>query len=132
MRPNWSRRSLLSYVGVVSLGSLGGCINLASSSRGVTDVVLHNEATGDRTIDVTVTGRGDDTATVDVSIDLKPNERHTINNEVVMGSDYDVEVAFTDESSDASAYRETQAWKSAHGSLHVIVHDQIVFAVQIG
>ena len=131
MRFNWSRRTLLANLGVVSLGGLTGCSRSLSSGRGATDIVLHNEAANRRHIDVTVTSQSDDSTKVDRGIELEPNARHTINNEVLMGSDYDVEVAFTDETT-SSPYTETQEWNDAGKPLHVIVHEQIVFAVQIG
>ncbi|WP_396613729.1 hypothetical protein ACH9L7_17800 (plasmid) [Haloferax sp. S1W] len=48
-----------------------------------------------------------------------------------MESDYDVEVTVTDATSE-SPYTETQEWNDATQSLHVILNEQIVFAVQIG
>ena len=131
MRFDWSRRTLLANLGVVSLGGLTGCFGSISSGRGATDIVLHNEAANRRHIDVTVTAQSDDSTKVDHGVELESNARHTINNEVLMGSDYDVEVTFTDETT-SSPYTETQEWNDAEKPLHVIVHEQIVFAVQIG
>ncbi len=48
-----------------------------------------------------------------------------------MESDYEVEVSFTDTARDSS-YSETQEWNEAGQPLHIILNDQIVFAVQIG
>lgn len=132
MQFDWSRRTLLASLCTISLGSLTGCSGSTSSKRGATDIVLHNETASHRTIDVTVTERDDDSPKVDSRIELEPNARHTINNKVLMGSDYDVVVAFTDGMDDSSEYTETQRWNSAEKPLHVIIDDQIVFAVQIG
>lgn len=106
-------------------------MNLGGSSRGATDIVLHNEAKNSVDIELLVTSQGSDSAVVDTSISLEPNARRTINNEVIMGSDYEVEVTFTSDSTD-SPYTETQQWDDAGQPLHVIIHDQIVFAVQVG
>lgn len=81
---------------------------------------------------MTVTEHSDDSTKVNTSIELEPTTRHTINNKVLMGSDYDITVTFTDESADTSEYTETYEWDDAGKSLHVIVHEQIVFAVQVG
>jgi hypothetical protein len=127
-----SRRTLLASLGTVGIGSLAGCSGLTSTAQGATDIILHNEAANRLRIDVRVTKRDDSAATVDTSLELGPNERRKINNEVLMGSDYEVEVAVTDESGDSSEYTETQEWTDAGKPLHVIVREQIVFAVQVG
>lgn len=131
MPSNWSRRSLLSTLGVSTTATLAGCMNIGGSSRGVTDIVLHNEAESAVDIELLVTSEGSDPAVVDTSISLESNTRQTINNEVVMGSSYEVEVTFTSDST-ASPYTETRQWEDAGQPLHVIIRDQIVFAVQIG
>ncbi|SEL98279.1 hypothetical protein SAMN04488691_11353 [Haloferax larsenii] len=48
-----------------------------------------------------------------------------------MGGGYDVEVSVEDATSN-SPYTETQEWNDARKSLHIILNEQIVFAVQIG
>ncbi|AFK18195.1 hypothetical protein E6P09_05360 [Haloferax mediterranei ATCC 33500] len=132
MPVNWSRRSLLTTLGAVGLTGLPGCSELQASARGATDIVLHNEATNTRTIDVLVTERSTDSTKVDTTIELEPNKRQTINNKVIMEADYDVEITFSDPSFDDSPYTESYEWNDAGQPLHVIVHDQIVFAVQVG
>jgi hypothetical protein len=62
---------------------------------------------------------------------MNPHSSHTINNEVRMDSDYDVDVTYTDDSVE-SPYSESQAWNGAGRPLHVLLTDQILFAVQIG
>ena len=131
MQSSWSRRSLLTTLSVTITATLAGCTDLGGSSRGATDIVLHNEAKDSVAIELLVTSQGSDSAVVDTSISLEPNTRRTINNEVIMGSDYEVEVTFTSDSTD-SPYTETQQWDDAGQPLHVIIHDQIVFAVQVG
>jgi len=62
---------------------------------------------------------------------MSPHSREKINNEVIMDSDYDVEVTYTDKARE-SPYSETQEWNDAGKPLHILLNDQIVFAVQIG
>lgn len=131
MRSNWSRRDFLGGFGSISLVGLAGCADQIGSGHGATDVVLHNEANERRTVDLTVRKPDSESANIDRSIELESNSRETINNEVIMGSDYDVEVTFTDTTMD-SPYTETQEWNDARQPLHIILHKQAVFAVQIG
>lgn len=131
MRLNWSRRSLLTGFSTISLVGLAGCTNRLGSNRGATDVVIHNEVDEQRTVDLIVTHRDTESSSIDTSLELKPNTGETINNKVIMGSDYDVEVTVTDTTTE-SPYTETQEWNDAGDSLHVILDEQIVFAVQIG
>lgn len=101
------------------------------SSRGATDVVIHTEGDERQTVDLTVTQRDSETSSIDTSLELELNSQTKINNEVIMGSDYDVEVTVTNMTT-KSPYTETQEWNDAGNSLHIILHEQIVFAVQIG
>jgi hypothetical protein len=48
-----------------------------------------------------------------------------------MDSDYDLEVTYTDDSGEAP-YSESQEWNDAGQPLHILLTDQIVFAVQMG
>ena len=80
---------------------------------------------------MTVTQRGGTSPNIETSLDVRPHSRHKINNEVIMDSDYDVEVTYTDETRE-SPYSETQEWNDAGQPLHVLLNNQIVFAVQIG
>ncbi|WP_254821145.1 hypothetical protein [Haloglomus halophilum] len=126
-----SRRSLLGGIATVGLGVSAGCSAFGTgTSRGATDIVLHNEASDPRTVAVLVTQDGDEPR-IDTSFEMAPNTRETINNEVLMNADYDVEVTMTGEFAD-SPYSETHSWQDAGQPLHVIVHEQIVFAVQVG
>jgi hypothetical protein len=68
---------------------------------------------------------------IETSIEMNPHSRRKINNEVIMDSDYDVEVTYTGESKE-SPYSETQEWNDAGQPLHILLSDQIVFTVQIG
>lgn len=131
MRSQLSRREYLAGCGALGLGGLAGCVDGPGSNRGATDVVLHNEGDERRTVDVTVREADGDSASIDRRIELDPHSSRTINNRVIMESDYDVEVSFTDATMD-SPYTETQAWTDAGQPLHVVLNDQIVFAVQIG
>jgi hypothetical protein len=110
---------------------VAGCNGSPGGSRGATDVFVHNEGEVPRTIDLTVTQRDSESSRIDTRLELRPNEREKINNRVIMGGDYDVEVSFTDTSRE-SPYSETQEWNDADQPLHIILTDQIVFAVQIG
>jgi hypothetical protein len=94
-------------------------------------VIIHNVADVSRTVGVTVTQRGGSSPTIETSLDMNPHSRRTINNEVIMDSDYDVAVRYTDETS-GSPYSETQEWDDAGQPLRILLTDQIVFAVQIG
>ena len=78
-----------------------------------------------------VTQRGEGTTNIDSSLEMEPRSRRKINNEVIMNSDYNVEVTYSDETTE-SPYSETQEWNDAGQPLHIILNDQIVFAVQIG
>jgi hypothetical protein len=80
---------------------------------------------------VTVTKRGDESPSIETSLDMDPHSRQKINNEVIMDSDYDVEVTYTDETRE-SPYSEAQEWNDAGQPLQILLNDQIVFAVQIG
>ncbi|WP_276260177.1 hypothetical protein [Haloglomus litoreum] len=127
-----SRRSLLGGLATAGLAASAGCSVLGTgTSRGATDIVLHNEATDSRTATVLVTQAGADEPRIETSVELAPNTRHTINNEVLMNADYDVAVTMTGAFAD-SPYSETHTWTDAGQPLHVILHEQIVFAVQVG
>ena len=126
-----SRRTFLGGMGLTGLVGIAGCVNTFGSSRGATDVIFHNEAEVVRTVEVTVTQRGDGSANIDTSLDMRPHSTQKINNEVIMNSDYDVAVTYSDKTGE-SPYSETQEWNDAGRPLHILLNDQIVFAVQIG
>jgi hypothetical protein len=126
-----SRRRFLAGVGFLGLAGVAGCVDRFQSSRGATDVIFHNVAEVPRTVDVTVTQAGSTSPNIETSFDLPPHSERKINNEVIMESDYEVEVSFTDETRD-SAYSETQEWADAGKPLHILLNNQIVFTVQIG
>jgi hypothetical protein len=94
-------------------------------------VVLHNEGSGPRTVELIVTRRDGESPGIDTALELDPNSRGTINNEVVVEDDYDVAVTVTGPTGNAP-YTGTQGWSGAGQPLHVILTDQIVFAVEIG
>jgi len=131
MRSNWSRRALLGGLTSLGITGLAGCNGRLGSSRGATDVFVHNQGDVPRAVGLTVTQGDSESSRIDTSLELRPNEQEKINNEVIMGSDYDVEVSFTDTDRE-SPYSETQEWNDAGQPLHIILNDQIVFAVQIG
>ena len=131
MRSTRSRRNFLAGIGLAGLTGIAGCVDEARSSRGATDVIIQNVAALSRTVDVTVARRGGTSPNIETSLDMDPNSRQKINNEVIMDSDYDVEVTYTDETGE-SPYSETQEWNDAGRPLRVLLNDQIVFAVQIG
>ena len=126
-----SRRTFLAGMGLAGLAGIAGCIDGRGSSRGATDVIIYNEAEVSRTVEVTVTQRGGESSNIDTSLVMDPHSRQKINNEVIMDSDYDVEVTYTDDTGE-SPYSETQEWNDAGPPLHIILDDQIVFAIQIG
>lgn len=127
-----SRRSFLAGVGLAGLAGIAGCVDGFGSRRGATDVIIHNEAEVSRTVDLTVTKRGGESSSIDTSLDMKPHSRQEINNEVIMGSDYDVAVMYTDDTGE-SPYKEKREWTDAGQPLHILLAEhQIVFAVQIG
>jgi hypothetical protein len=115
----------------LGLTGLAGCNGSLGSSRGATDVFVHNEGDVSRTVDLTVTQRDSESPRIDTRLELRPNEQEKINNRVIMGNDYDVETSFTDTNRE-SPYLETIEWNDAGKPLHIILNDQIVFAVQIG
>lgn len=131
MRSNLSRRAFLGGFSSICLVGLPGCNGGPGSGRGATDVFVHNEGDVLRTVDLTVTRRGSESPRIDTRFEVGPNEQEKINNEVIMESDYDVEVSFTDTTRE-SPYSEIQEWDDAGQPLHIILDDQIVFAVQIG
>ncbi|MFB6206610.1 MAG: hypothetical protein ABEJ05_08820 [Haloglomus sp.] len=126
-----SRRTFLGGIGLSGLVGIAGCADAFGSSRGATDVIFHNEAEVSRTVQVTVTQRGEESPNIDTRLDMEPHSRQKINNEVIMNSDYDVAVTYSDGTTE-SPYSETQEWNDAGQALHIILNDQIVFAVQIG
>ncbi len=126
-----SRRTFLAGVGLAGFAGIAGCIDGPGSSRGATDVIIHNVAEVARTVEVTVTQRDGESRNIDTSLDMDSHSRQKINNEVIMDSDYDVEVTYTDDTGD-SPYSETQEWNDAGQPLHILLDDQIVFTVQIG
>jgi hypothetical protein len=115
----------------MTLVGLSGCSGPFASSRGATDVIVHNDGDVSRTVELTVTQRDSEAAPIDTRLELSPNEQTIINNNVIMDADYDVSVSFTDPTRD-SPYSETQAWNDAGQPLHIMLNNQIVFAVQIG
>jgi len=117
MHSNQPRRDFLVGFGLVGLAGIAGCVSEHGSSRGATDVILHNEAEVSRTVGLTVTQRGSESSNIDINLDMNPYSREKINNEVIMGSDYDVEVTYTDATGE-SPYAETQEWNDAGSSLH--------------
>lgn len=131
MHSNWSRRAFLGGFSSFCLVGLAGCNGSPESSRGATDVFLHNEGNVPRTVDLTVTQRGSESPRIDTRLEVRPNGQEKINNKVIMKSDYDIEVSVTDTTRE-SPYSETQEWNDAGKPLHIILDDQIVFAVQIG
>lgn len=124
-----TRRTLL--MSLAGLAGTAGCADGLGSNRGATDVVVHNEAEVSRTAAVTVTQRGGESPNTDTSLEMNPHSRRKINNAVIMDSDYDVAVTDTDDTRE-SPYSETQEWNDAGQPLHVLLNDQVVFAVQIG
>jgi hypothetical protein len=131
MTSTQSRRGLLAGIGSVGLAGIAGCVDGGQSSRGATDVIIHNVTAVSRTVDVMVTQRGSTSPAIETSFEMDPHSRRKINNEVIMDSDYDVEVTYTGESKE-SPYSETQEWNDAGQPLHILLNDQIVFTVQMG
>lgn len=131
MRSSPTRRAVLGMLGSVGLLGTAGCSGAPASGRGATDVFLHNVVTRQRTVDLTVTQRGEDAPVIDRTLKMEPHSQAKINNEVLMDTDYEVRVTYTD-ATDEPPYAETQAWTDAGSPLRVILNDQIVFAVQVG
>lgn len=92
MHSNWSRRALLGGFSSLCLAGLAGCNGSLGSSRGATDVFVHNEGDVPRTVDLTVSRRDSESSRIDTHLELRPNEPEKINNRVITGSDYDVEI----------------------------------------
>lgn len=132
MASDWSRRSLLSWLGTAALVGFAGCSDSLSTSRGATDIILHNESMKTLSIDVHVTGKNTDEPRIDTTVDLDPNTRHKFNNDVLMNGNYDVRISTTDSSGSGSATTETHEWENADHTLHVLIEEDIVFAVQVG
>lgn len=126
-----SRRTFLAGVGLAGLARIAGCVDGLGSNRGATDVIIHNEAEVSRTVEVTVTQRSGESSHIDTSLDMKPHSKQKINNEVIMDSNYDVEVIYSDDTGE-SPYKERQEWTDASQPLHILLDDGIVFTVQIG
>jgi hypothetical protein len=76
------------------------------------------------TVDLTVTQRDSGSSRIDTRLEVNPNEQEKINNRVIMGGDYDVEVSVTDITQN-SPYSETQKWDDAGQPLHIILNNQI-------
>lgn len=131
MCSNLPRRALLGGFGSICLVGLAGCNGGPESSRGATDVLVHNKEDMPRTVDLIVTQRGNESTRIDTHFEIGANDQTEINNKVLMGSDYDVDVSFTDTTRE-SPYSETQEWNDAGKSLHIILNDQVVFTVQMG
>jgi hypothetical protein len=131
MHSDRSRRSFLGALGALGVVGMAGCASRTASGRGATDVFVHNNGTVRRSVELTVTEQGSDSPDIDTSLELAPNERTKINNEVLMDSDYDVAVSYTDANRD-SPYSETQTWADADSPLRILLTDQVVFARQIG
>ena len=132
MQRNRSRRSLLTASGALGAAALAGCLDAAGSTRGATDVVLHNETDDRLRVGVTVTRRDGGTDSVDASVEMAPNSRRIINNEVVMGATYDVSIDVGESESGSAPAGESVTWEDAGRPLHVLLHDGIEFAVEIG
>jgi hypothetical protein len=79
---------------------------------------------------LSVKQRDSQSSRIETPLELGPNEQEKINNEIIMKSECHVEVSFTD-TDRASPHSETQQWNDASHPLHIILDDQIVFAVQI-
>ena len=131
MVPHPSRRSLLGTLGTAVLVGAAGCTDVLASARGATDVVLHNESAGVLRVNLSVTAASADDPRIDASVELDPNTRHTFNNDVLMNADYEVRVTAT-ALGDGSETAETHEWKDADHTLHVLLSEQVVFAVQVG
>ncbi|WP_424016438.1 hypothetical protein ACOZ4N_11040 [Halorientalis pallida] len=126
-----SKRSFLGGVatGIVSLSA--GCFASETSGLGATDVIIHNEATEQRTIEIRVVDRADETTAIESSVKMSPHTRHRFNNQVTEQSDYRVRIQVTEGTSEMYGTDKTRMWTDADTPLHVIVHERIVFAVQI-
>jgi len=143
-----SRRQLLCGLSGIALGGVAGCVetltatadgqdstdgaaSLSSGGRGATDIILHSEASRSREVTVTATRTDDEEVLLDRSLIPEPNEGEKFNNELLMDDTYDVRVEFTDDDRD-SPYTETYRWPDAQDPLHVLIGEQIIFAVQVG
>jgi hypothetical protein len=94
-------------------------------------LVIPNEAEIPPTVDVTVGQRDGESSELNASLDMGPHSKQEINDEVTMGSDYVVDVMYTDDTGQ-SPYKQRQEWPDAGQPLHVLLNDGIVFAVQMG
>lgn len=129
--PVISKRSFLGGVATGVLSIAAGCFATETSGLGATDVIIHNEAAERRTIEIRVVDRADETKTIESSVEMAPNTRHRFNNQVREQSDYRVRIQVTDGTDEMYGTEKTRMWNDADTPLHVIVHERIVFAVQI-
>lgn len=124
-----SRRSLLRLSIPALLSTVAGCSMLpvnsadersepeARSARGAADVRFHN--LHDETVTVSVRAENTDadgeSVAIDQTVDIAPAETHTIHNEVLYGSEYEISVSL------GSGYDEKAAWTPGRGyGLHLL------------
>ena len=131
MVSDWSRRSLLGGLGTAALTALAGCSDSLAAGRGATDILLHNESTNTLSVDVHVTGTNTDEPRIDTTVALDPNTRHKFNSDVLMNADYDVQITALEPSADESETTGTHEWNNADHTLHALIDEEIVFAVQV-
>lgn len=128
-----SRRQLLvATAGAASVGA-AGCLS-SGSSKGATDVVLHNERRESITVELTITAADASEPRHDVTVTLDPTEQATPTDDgkLPVGTDYTVDVAVRDGPS------ETYEWTDVRlelAPLHVLIDDSennVIFALQNG
>jgi len=128
-----SRRKLLAATAAAASVGVAGCLS-PGSSKGATDVVLHNERSEPVTVELTITAADESEPRHDVTLSLDPTEQATPTDDgkLPVGTDYTVEADVRDGPS------ETYEWTDVRlelAPLHVLIDDSennVVFAVQVG
>lgn len=128
-----SRRRLLAATAAAASVGAAGCLS-PGSSKGATDVVVHNERRETITVELTITAADESEPRHDVTVSLDSTEQATPTDDgkLPVGTDYTVDVDVRD------GPAETYEWTDVRlelAPLHVIVDDSennVTFAVQIG
>jgi len=114
-----SRRRLLGGIAAGLATLAAGC--LGGSSRGVSDVIVENDLIANATVSVLVRYRDDGEVAVDRSLQVGAGEDRVVHNEVVRGTDCDVEVDV--EGGPTASHR----WDDVSGPLRITVGNEIAF-----
>lgn len=125
MKPT-RRRFVIGGCGTGLLPFVSGCFSIGGS--GTAPLILHNEATNQTSVAVTVVNADDNSSLIDASVELDPNTKRRFGQQMRMNEQYRVTIAVQ------SGPNETHEWDDVNGPLHVIVDDSenVVFATEVG